>query len=147
MAQFMPITRLNEPILFSNSGLGSKLLASGWSQQESWGSWSANETSKIFLPLPVKKPRKIVINARALVSPTHPSQNIEIRVNQVLAKKNSLTKSENNIIELNINPTILSKPFLILDFDYQNPARPVDIGYRNGDERLMAISIQSITFR
>ena len=50
-------------------------------------------------------------------------------------------------MEVDIDIDTLSKPFMIIDFSYQNPARPVDIGYKNGDQRLMAISLQSITFR
>ena len=74
--------KLNEPILFASNGYGAKhFLGANWEGQESWGLWSKPSGAKlIFVNVP-KNSKLITLSLKAVISPTHPRQFVEIRTN------------------------------------------------------------------
>ena len=135
---------LTNPIYFSASGSGQVFLGLGWSKPEVWGVWSDGVNASLTLPLPVHRPRKILINARTLITQSKPTQTVLISING----------KEKHRITLSNDPSIFSLPldfhevksnYCVINFHFLNPNRPKDLGI-NEDKRLLGIGLISTQF-
>jgi hypothetical protein len=144
---FPPITT-GERIRFSQAAGNTAYLTRGWSGPETWGTWSDGPSAEIVLPLSTARPRGFVIEANALVSPSHPKQDVEIRVNGALAATVSLTMNSGNQIEVPIPaPTqegLAARGTLHVELRFPDAVRPKDIGL-NDDPRNLALGLRAIT--
>ena len=163
----------NSPIKFSRRGTSpevTKYLKSGWSSDlEDWGTWSNSTMAQLVLMPPKGSTvdSYLLLETRALITPNHPNQLIEIWVNGVLNQKTILTNFDSNKIRINLLDKNNSsfdiysmrvteffesisglrfnlKPILI-EFHFLNPARPKALGY-DGDDRLLSIGLISAVF-
>jgi hypothetical protein len=78
-------TPVDMEVGFGMNGRGVASLRSGWSQPESWGTWSLGSHA-IMAVNPANLPRpsgglELRIQARVLVEPQHPVQNVAVAVN------------------------------------------------------------------
>jgi Family of unknown function (DUF6311) len=147
MPGFAP--KLNQEIGFSNSArdpFTSYYLASGWSYPESWGTWSDGRTARINLPLPKEGAHSLDLHLNAFVTASHPSQAFRIKVNGSPIADTSLTKASDNHLLIPITSEIVRKPYVDIEFEFLNPARPIANTEKNTDKRELAIGIVSAKF-
>ena len=145
-SNFQPF-KIGERMEFTQSGAGIANLSHGWFQAESWGTWSDGTYAEIILAMP-DHPKSILLEANALVSPSHPKQGIEIWLNGEPILTTSLTKSFDNRIEVPIPPsvqkTIQLQDIVLLELYFLNAIRPRDIGV-NEDPRTLALGLKAVT--
>ncbi len=144
------LTPLNrgEEIKFAQSSSGAKYLLDGWFEQEAWGTWSDGSVADMILPLSFNDPDRIIVEANALVSSSHPKQDVEVWVNGVLAASARLSAGEGNRIEVSIPDATYERleesGYLRLQFRFPDAARPREIGM-NRDLRQLALGLVSLT--
>ena len=143
----MPYYHLDEPIVFGRSGKNiiPFVLLSGWAYPEAWGTWSDGRSAKLVLPLPSDNPSKFVLKSRAFVFQQHPQQILIVRVNEEFSHRVVLEKDQGNEIIIPIPPKALKNGYLMIDFEFQAPLKPKDVGFGD-DERSLAIGIESGIF-
>jgi len=143
-----PPLKLGERMPLSLSGSGLAYLTRGWSSPEDWGIWSDGPQATIELPLPEKHATSISIEAKWLLGPTHPKQDVEVLIDGDLAAKITLTADSPNVFEVRIPDAVfkrgLSNKFLTLEFHFPDAASPKDLGLNN-DTRKLALGLISIT--
>ena len=143
----IPITKIGIIYKFSDAGQENIALLNGWAYPESWGTWSIGDNAKIAFPLP-KSPTKIIeLNLRALITMQHPNTQIKIYIDGVFQNTIILFQSQNNIVQIPIPKSIPHKDYLVMEFRFLNPVRPSEIGFINGDNRLLGIGLISAQFR
>ena len=120
----------------------------GWGYPESWGSWSDGQKAALIFPLPTNPAAKqLQITARALITPQHPSQRVEIKVDGIAQKTVTLTKADANLITIALpQHKTSSNPYVTIELEFPDRARPKDLGIGN-DDRQLAIGITSAVFR
>jgi len=144
--QLAPEIQLGEKIIFSSQSRGrADFMLDGWGYGEDWGTWAVAPQSKLIFNFPSSKPKKIVINARAFLAPTHHQQEIEVWGNGSMLGKAILKKFDANQIELTLPDQVIANPILNLEFRSINAVSPKDMGL-SADERLLGIGLQSIQF-
>jgi hypothetical protein len=105
----------------------------------------------MIFPLPSNgKAKQLQIAARALITPKHQKQQVEIKVNGVAQKPLVLTQADGNLITINLLESPLGTPtnkqYVTIELDFPDRARPKDLGIGN-DDRQLAIGITSAVFR
>lgn len=168
-------TEIGEKITFHHYGHNSKVvdyLDRGWAPEfESFGVWSNATRSTLLISPPknISNKNQIALNVRALVNPNYPTQNVEIWVNGQFNQIVKLRDPFSNWIYIN-DPLSSSKKFtnipeltkgvysqltwfmhlslapIAIEFRYQNPARPKDLGIGE-DDRLLSIGLISATLK
>ena len=141
--------KLNEPILFSSKGYGAKhFLGTNWEAQESWGIWSKPFGATLnFFNVP-KNSKSITLSVRAVISPIHPRQFIEIRANGGDPQSFNLESAQINNMEYNLNASKMSpEQKLEIEFVSKNAISPMDAGISKDDARLLGIGLVSATFK
>jgi hypothetical protein len=124
------------------------LLPSGWGNSEAWGTWSEGYFSKMTLPLGMSTGiSKITFKSKALVTPSHPKQDLIIWVNGVKIADLSLQQWHGNIFEVDLKGVDLSNGVLVIDMQFLNPIRPSQLGITSDDDRLLSIGIESIEIK
>ena len=154
MNKSFQIPTLNTPIDFSKNGHGAdyllnldakQIIGRGWSWPEEFGVWSEGSPVQLVIPLPNPKPKKLIINCRALITQNRPSQSVQIFINTILIGNFLLENGDNNILTLDIPKNDL-KDYVSIEFKFPaNLASPKSLGMGD-DERLLGIGIKSITF-
>jgi hypothetical protein len=146
LTDLFPTVAVGERMSASQAGSGVPYLVSGWSVPGEAGTWSDGETSEIFLPAP-DKVTSIVLEAHALVAPTHPTQEIEVKINDHIVFVGVLTKPENQIeLPLPNEMQADGARLVRIELIYSNAVRPKDIGLSE-DGRKLALMLRSITVR
>ena len=87
-----------------------------------------------------------MITARALVTPTHPTQEIGLTVNGQKRADLILTNDNHNHIKIDITKADRARGSLDISFQFKNPARPKDLGL-GSDDRLLSLGLVSAIFR
>jgi len=145
-----PAVGRGENLVFDEKGKGKFYLDAGWSHQESWGTWSDGREASIILPLRDENIGEISFSANALVNAKHQNQMIDISVNGVNAGSVVLGAQSGNRFNVRVPGGILSgmgtPKILRLELKFRDPVRPKDLGI-NGDERLLAIGLVSLTIQ
>jgi hypothetical protein len=156
----VPTTQLNEVMDFSKPqvsklfliGVGAQHTTGwGWGYPESWGSWSDGEKAAMIFPLPSNgKAKQLQISARALITPNHPKQGVEIKVDGIAQKPIVLTKADGNLITIDLldlsKDGAIANQYVTIEMDFPDRARPKDLGIGN-DDRQLAIGITSAVFK
>ena len=138
-----------EPILFSKGGLGQYYLGKGaWGWPEEWGVWSTAAMGTLTLPMPrpANQAQNLIISTRAFVNAKHPQQALELWVNGKLEQNITLTQGSANLIVIPLSQSMKDQPSLQIEFKFNNPAKPSDLGLGN-DERLLAIGLEKAVFQ
>lgn len=146
--QFINPTHLNQQIIFTtNAGLDKRYLLDGWSNViEDWGVWSEGSESQLILPIPKQgKAQGVTLELRALVSPSHPKQNVKIYINGNWYADIQLTSFDDNIVNLDLPKIALKQGYVAIKMTYPNAISPKQIG-SGSDSRLLAIGIKAARF-
>ena len=149
ISRLAPPTEISKNIYFRRNDDGrDHFLLSGWSWPgEDWGTWSDQDAAKIILPLPAKgNPRSIRFNFRAFITNFNPSQSFKVAINGIPISSYTLTKVEDNRVEVPIPASELSKSKLEIEFIFMNAMSPIAAGLGNGDSRKLAIGLKSLAF-
>lgn len=134
---------LSEVILFGEYEKGSYyLLSNSWQEPENWGVWSKGKESKLRIPTP-SNARSMTFNLRALVTERHPTQLVDVYINNRLMKSITLVKASGNLIEIPLSSNDLQSHFLDIEFKFRNPTSPSKLGI-NEDDRTLAIGLESM---
>ena len=144
-----PEVSIGEVIDFSRNGLGRDLfLLDGWGYSEDWGTWSDGSSATMRLPMPMGiKPNHLEIDMRAFVAPGHPTQNIEIVINGILAKSAQLRSFESNKLSIPLMGDIQKSKFITINVKLKNPALAMQFGGAQGDMRLLGVGLKSLVYR
>lgn len=145
-----PTVERSDALFFANSANGQLYLGSGWSNPESWGTWSDAREAFVILPLKDNNVHEISLEANALVSARHQEQTVDVSMNGVDAGSITLNAASNNHFDIRIPEKALSgmgqSKILRLDFGFHDAISPKELGI-NGDERMLAIGLISLTIR
>lgn len=136
----LPKLSSGDHIKFSKNQMGINYLLSGWEKPEDWGSWSGSNRALLTLPLSTNRPKIAEIQVRALINTKLPQQTLTLWVNGKPLKTLNITQVFENQIVIEI-PN--DGDDLNLELRLPNAAKPINLGI-NGDERLLAIGIESI---
>lgn len=147
------VPNIGIPIGFSKSGAGVPYLMNidgketigyGWSWPEDWGVWSEGKSAQLVIPLANLSPRRLTINCRALITPNHPIQTIDISINGGELKNYTLNKPDENLITIEL-PRHQSRNYIAIKFELnKNLTSPKILGIGD-DNRLLGIGLTSIT--
>jgi hypothetical protein len=83
---------------------------------------------------------------RAVVSPSHPRQTIEVWVNGGLEQNQIFTQSENNQIVIDIPQESRKRGYMTVELRFPDRVKPNEIGMGD-DVRELSIGIEMATFR
>ena len=135
-------------IRFTESDLGRLLLVrgGGWNTPEIWGTWSKNNHSKIIFKLGQNRPNKMTLTLRAMVNARYPEQRLRIGIDRHAPTEFVLTKDSLNTINLDIPRELKNSGFFTLNFYFDNPIQPKDIG-AGTDDRYLSIGLMSVSFQ
>jgi hypothetical protein len=123
------------------------VLAAGWSSSgEDWGTWSSANVSRLVIPLPKGSLNGLALNLnlRALIGPSHPTQNVKISFNGLTMGDFVLTHFDNNILNIRIPEEFKKQQFLVVDFESLNPISPKELGISPNDDRSLSIGLRSL---
>ena len=145
--------QINQPFSFAKGQIGTRFLpglGGSWAWPEEWGVWSNGNQAKMILPVPKSSlgvaPKHLKLTIRAFVSELHPKQDVEVFVDQMPPQLATLTSQEKNTWVINLPPDVDKKKYIVLQFDFKNPASPKDVGGVPGDDRKLGIGLISAYF-
>lgn len=145
-----PRIPIGKRISFESGGEGFLYLERGWSHQEPWGVWSEGTRARLILPIEKAAvgERKLKVEARALVSPSYPKQDFEVRINGVPATTVRLVRFDANRFEVPVPARVIEalgeRGELHIEFRFVNAVRPKDVSI-NDDARVLALGIEAVT--
>ena len=139
-------TKIGEPISFSADGFGALLLNSpNWSVPETWGTWAIGNEANLTVSLPQSNTTFLAISIRPFITSNHPTQEIEIVVNNQ-SRGRLVLREGNDSVTLPIGKLDQLAGRLNITFKFQNPISPKDVGL-GGDERLLSIGLMQLVFK
>lgn len=150
-------TQLDQLMGFDVLGNGKFFLQGPhWAYPESWGVWALGQRAELTLPLPKpvdskvarskpRAPSQLILEMRALVNPSSPSQHIGIGVNGQAPLVFTLKQDDYNRITIPLTPQVIKDGYVQLTFDLPTAKRPKDIGIGD-DERLLSIGLMGARF-
>ncbi|CAN1500833.1 hypothetical protein MCEZE4_00492 [Burkholderiaceae bacterium] len=151
ISAFVPQFERNVPIDFSRSRKFdlALIMVSGWDYPQPWGSWALGRDAKLVLPLPkaaINNPiTELVLIARAVVSPRHPEQHVEVWVNGELQQIVNLMRGEGNQITVALPAAAQRLGYVTVEFRFPDRVRPQDIGMGD-DIRELSMGLVTATF-
>jgi hypothetical protein len=147
VVDFLRQLKVGERVLTNQAGAGLSYLQDGWSSPEEWGIWSDGESAQLELPVSGKV-KSITVQARALVTPAHPKQDVAVKINGALVLTTSLTTAGDTLIEIPVPKDMQEKSralgLMRVRFEFPNAVQPKHIGL-NEDSRHLALGLQAIT--
>jgi hypothetical protein len=96
--------------------------------------------------IPKDNPASLIISARALVSPLHPEQIVDVLVNEKPIKRYQFTIPEHNKIYIPIAPELVRQGYMTVQLQFLNPIQPKNIGMGN-DSRALSLGVESAIFQ
>ena len=147
ITQRIPYYQLGQTISFSRSAknLLPYVLLRGWAYPEEWGIWSDGNQAQFSLVLP-KGAQSLTLTARAFITPEHPTQSVEIIVNNQKNQDVVLSKPSGNVITIPINSANQALGYVNIELKPQHPLRPKDLG-SGDDERRLGSGLEGGVFR
>ena len=153
----IPKTSKDKALDFSAKGEGKHFLVGvaawqvvgwGWAYPEAFGVWSEGDKVKLTIPLPIEPITGLELEMRALVSPKHPQQTVEVWVNSQFQKKVILSQGQGNQIFVEIPqastnnsaPSAPKQDYVTIELRLPNKAKPKDLGIGD-DTRELAIGL------
>lgn len=142
------IPKSGERLEFCTGANGVPALYFGWSETESWGTWSVGKRARLMLRtipgggLPVRLEFKL----RAFVHALHPEMHVLCRVRgKEIARWCFRLEAAQNTQSLNIGPgAIDATGNIALEFFLLNPRAPAQLGI-SADIRPLGIGLESLT--
>jgi glycosyltransferase involved in cell wall biosynthesis len=126
---------------------GVSALKRGWSQPESWGTWSIGSLALMRLTVRRTKSQPVTLEMayRAFVSPRHPRLTIACQIGRQIIDRWDYAHAEPATVHTLRVPSKCIKPDgeIALEFWLSNPTSPRALG-ANSDERLLGIGVEWI---
>jgi hypothetical protein len=153
--QIKPITvkpvqlSYGDQIHFSQNSFGKSLLAYGWADPEGWGVWSDSKNSLIFIPVnPTQSQfiKTIEVEAIPFLDDHHPTQRIDVRVNDGPIQSFDLNKHDQNYFSIRIDQSVTNQDFIKIDFHFPNARRATVLNF-DADSRLLAVGLIRATLK
>lgn len=141
--------KLNEAILFSSSGYGALyFLGENWESPEPWGIWAKPNGAKLRLVNVPPNAKSIAFALKAIITPSHQNQSVEISINGREPKTFNLNNAGENLIEMMLDPSDLKdNKILWIEIFSTNPVTPIQAGISQDDNRLLGVGLLSVTLR
>ena len=120
-----------------------KLLATGWSGAEPWGTWSDGQTASLMLVVP-EGATELVLTAHPFIASNHREQRVIIRApnGEVLEKR---TLSDVTDLRIPLDERVLEKrdgvQMAFISLELPDAATPASLGV-NGDQRLLGLGLR-----
>ena len=139
---------LKRPILFNPKGYGSLYLGAHWHEQEPWGIWSQPDGAMLrFTNVPTQT-RAITFDLKTIISPSHPEQALQVRVNGGPIQIFTLKDANSNTVVVPINPSDMNDArSLEIQFTTPGSATPIQAGISKDDSRALGIGLLSAKFQ
>ena len=139
---------LKRPILFNPKGYGSLYLGAHWHEQEPWGIWSQPDGAMLrFTNVPTKT-RAIAFDLKIIISPSHPEQALQVRVNGGPIQAFTLKDANSNTIVVPINPSAMNDSRLLeIQFTTPGSVTPIEAKISADDSRSLGIGLMSARFQ
>jgi hypothetical protein len=138
-----------DQIHFSQNSFGKSLLANGWADPEGWGVWSDSKNSLIFIPVHPTQSQfiKIIeVEAIAFLDDHHPTQKIDVRVNDGPIQSFELNKRDQNYFSIRIDQNVTNQDFIKIGFHFPNARRAKVLNF-DADSRLLAVGLIRATLK
>ena len=141
------LLRKTEVEAFAEGGSGVKLLRSGWSWQEPWGTWSNGPVSMLAWPLKAtpNSPIQVWVDGRIYPFFEQPAQTIDVSVNgkQIATlERNFEGGLFGGTFRVPAQVAVTKSPMEIV-FSIKKPTSPKSIG-DGTDTRLLGLGLKSI---
>lgn len=136
---------LETKILFNAGSIWTQFLIWGWSDPESWGTWSDGNDSKMILTIP-SNAKTLDLTFRALVNASHKLQPVEVFVDKRSEGVHYFDRAEGNSLLLKLNDSQRKKQTISIYFKYQMPIKPSSAS-QSEDQRSLAIGLESAVFK
>ena len=138
-------------ISFTSNGTDQKYSFFGWSNPEPGGTWSDGDTSLVLLQLSSlpKNDVELLIEGQAFLAEKHPSQEIDILVNEhhVATLKYDQQFNEGiRTVKIPKRLALENNGRLLIRFNYKNPGSPAELGLSD-DPRRLGLSIVSLELK
>jgi hypothetical protein len=154
----LPLVRkplMHERIDFSANGVGrpylldlgrSSYIGWGWSNPESWGTWSDGEKARIAMLLPNdKNVQTLSLEVIAFTTSSNPSQSVEISINGKHVEKKLLTGNLTQEIIIPVPKITANDGFILIEFKFPDRISPKELG-QGADQRKLGIGIIGAKF-
>ena len=134
-------------VRFDQRDSGTAYLAKGWADAEQWGTWSEGTDAQIVwrATTPV---HSIRLEASAFLVPGHSQQKVTVLINGLPASAHTLEKSEGNILEIPVTPSmqqrIAAQGFLRMQLQFADAISPQQLGLGE-DARVLALGLKTMT--
>ena len=122
---------------------GAKLLSSGWSNQEPWGTWSNGNKASIIFIIP-DHASELVLTAHPFITENHKSQRVIIKTKKDVIVFDDVMKTRNDIripLDDRVMENIQNLAIAELSFEFPDAASPASVGF-NGDERVLGLGLE-----
>ncbi|MCX7042219.1 MAG: DUF6311 domain-containing protein [Gammaproteobacteria bacterium] len=138
---------LGEVVPFNTGSRGAGLLASGWSGNEPWGTWSSASSAALVIDL-AQLPGTdldLVIKGSAYLAPKHPFQEIAVFVNDQPVSELLYEAGGETTRRVRVTQAVAESRNgrLVLRFEFRNPASPASVG-ASSDDRSLGLGLESI---
>jgi hypothetical protein len=137
------------PTYFSktNPSFDTLIEAGGWCAPEPWGVWSCSKTTELLFSNPKNiTSNHLTIRLKALVTPEHPTQSIQISINGLQMGLWTLTNWNNNVIQIPLSKIDLRQRLIQIEFSLPNAIEPKNLNMGSQDDRMLAIGLESISW-
>jgi len=138
--------RVGDAIDFRNSGDPRPFFGGGWSEPEPWGTWTTGDTAELRLQPSgwQGEALDLIILARAFVTPSYPTQTVEVLANGYSTGRVVLDSSKEEEKRLRLPDAIKPGEPLVLTFRMLAARSPAELGLSN-DTRYLGIGVASLT--
>jgi hypothetical protein len=147
--QHVPVYRPGEQIDFTSSGNAKPFILRGWSQPETWGTWTEGSEAGFLVRLDQQRPSALDLAAsvHAFVNERHPNLDVAVSVNrQPVARWNFTEEDVDGVRHAFIPADVVgTHSILHVEFAMSQPARPASLGLSN-DTRLLGIGVRELSF-
>jgi hypothetical protein len=143
----LPVLHSGDVIAFSGANAtAGMMLGSGWWQVEPWGRWARGEQAVMAfrVPAPARRDVQIDISVQALLTPSHPLERVDTRVNGESLPQQSFTGFGGSIFHLRIPARLIGEDGLArIVLRFPDAASPSALGM-SVDARVLSIGIKEL---
>lgn len=140
------VSKRNQVINFLSPPFDSPIyFTSGWIKTKSMGTWSIWDKSDLTLLMPSEYSNSLTLSVDALISPSHPSQEVQVLLDGVNVVNQSLTKKSMNTINIPLGAKENAAGIIKITFKFKNQISPQVLGISD-ESQALAISIKNGVF-
>ncbi len=137
-----------QSVVFGEGSDGERLLAGGWSSPDATGVWTDGERARLVLELCADPlgDAVVVLDVVPFLTPEHEELAVDVwALDTLLAHRVFRRDDLEGRLVLRLPPSVRDdKGRTVVDFRFDQPARPVDLGI-SSDARRLGLHLQSLT--